>query len=353
MSEKTMTPRPSRLPALSLPAVPLAILIGVVLGGLLVLVSGGNPLDAYWRILVGSLAPANWPDTLNWAVPLVGMTIAAAIPLRGGMVNLGGDGQLAIGGFVAAVLPVMLPQILPEAIALPGPVLAALAILAAMLASGLYAALAALGEVRFGIPMLISSLLLSYPAIGVTSYFVGFPLRDTTTGLSQTAMIPEGARLMTISGPLNIGLLMIVAVAALVLYVDRRTVGGYELRMRGLNPRFTAYGGVKPGPQMLRTLFASGAIAGLVGAIIVLGSLYRFQDGALLSPGYTWSGLMAALLAGGEPLGAITAGLFFAALQTGGFAMQRETEIPRVLTMILQAIIILFLAMRHGVGRRG
>ena len=79
-------------------------------------------------------------------------------------------------------------------------------------------------------------------------------------------------------------------------------------------------------------MFVSGAIAGLVGAIIVLGSQFRFIDGALLTPAYTWSGLMAALLASGEPVGAILAGLFFAALQTGGFAMQRETSVPRVLT---------------------
>jgi simple sugar transport system permease protein len=90
----------------------------------------------------------------------------------------------------------------------------------------------------------------------------------------------------------------------------------------------------------------------LAGAIIVLGSQFRFHDGALIAPGYTWSGLMAALLARGEPLGAIGAGVFFAALQTGGFAMQRETSIPRVLTMVLQAVIILFLAIRHGVARR-
>ena len=99
-------------------------------------------------------------------------------------------------------------------------------------------------------------------------------------------------------------------------------------------------------------MFASGAIAGLVGAIVVLGSQFRFIDGALLTPAYTWSGLMAALLVGGEPAGAILAGLFFAALQTGGFAMQRETSVPRVLTLVLQAIVILFLAMRQGVGRR-
>jgi ABC-type uncharacterized transport system permease subunit len=230
--------------------------------------------------------------------------------------------------------------------------IAVLAIAFAMIAAGLYACLAALGETRFGIPMLISSLLLSYPAIGVTAYLTGFPLRDTSTGLAQTVMVPDGSQLLTLYGPLNIGVILVVIVALIVLFVDRRTVAGYELRMRGLNARFTAYGGVRAERQMITTMFASGAVAGLVGAIIVLGTLYRYQNGALLTPGYTWSGLMAALLAGGEPLGAIVAGLFFAALQTGGFSMQRATQIPRELTMVLQAVIILFLAIRHGVGRR-
>ena len=327
-----------------IPAVPLAILTGALIGALLILVSGHNPAAAYWAILNGALAPGNLPDTLNWATPLVGMTLVAALPLRGGMVNLGGDGQLVIGGLVAALVPLYLPA--------PGPVAAVAAVLAAMLASGLYASLAAWGEVRSGVPLLISSLLLSYPAVGVASYLVGFPLRDATTGLAQTVMIPASARLPAIVGPLNVGLILIAIAAAALVFYDRRTVGGYELRMRGLNPRFAAYGGVALNAQTMRVMFASGSIAGLVGATIVLGSQYRFQDGALITPAYTWSGLMAALLAGGEPLGAIGAGLFFAILQNGGFAMQRETAIPRVLTMALQAIIILFLAMRHGTGRR-
>jgi ABC-type uncharacterized transport system permease subunit len=330
--------RPSRIPA-----APLAIVIGVTVGALLILASGGNPLTAYWAILIGALAPASLPDALNWAVPLVGMTLVAALPLRGGLVNLGGDGQLVIGGLVAALAPLYLPA--------PG-IAAAVAIVAAMVASGLYASLAAWGETRLGVPMLISSLLLSYPAVGLTSYVVGFPLRDTTTGLAQTVMIPRAARLATIFGPLNIGLILMAAVALLAVFYDRRTVGGYELRMRGLNARFAGYGGVRLASQTVRVMFASGAIAGLVGAIIVLGSQFRFHDGALIAPGYTWSGLMAALLAGGEPVGAIGAGVFFAALQTGGFAMQRETSIPRVLTIVLQAVIILFLAIRHGVARR-
>jgi simple sugar transport system permease protein len=164
-------------------------------------------------------------------------------------------------------------------------------------------------------------------------------------------MIPPDARLYVLSGALNVGSLLIAAIALAVVFVDRRTSAGYELRM-GQEPRFAGYGGVRLGWQAVRTMFASGAIAGLVGAIIVLGSQFRFIDGALVTPAYTWSGLMAALLVSGEPVGAIVAALFFAALQTGGFAMQRETSVPRVLTLVLQAIVILFLAMRRGLGRR-
>jgi simple sugar transport system permease protein len=164
-------------------------------------------------------------------------------------------------------------------------------------------------------------------------------------------MIPEGARLPVIAGALNTGVLVIALIAAAVVFIDRRTVFGYELRMRGSNVRFAGYGGVRLDRQAMRVMFVSGAIAGIVGAIIVLGSQFRFTDGALVTPAYTWSGLMAALLANGEPIGAIVAGTFFAALQTGGFAMQRETAVPRVLTIVLQSIVILFLAVRHGIRR--
>ena len=328
--------------------VPLAILSGLAIGALMLLISGDNPLIAYREILEGAFAPRNWSNTLSWAIPLVGMTLVAAIPLRGGMVNLGGDGQLVIGGFVAAVVPVFLADAVP----LPGPLLAVVSILCAMLASGLWAGLAALGETRLGIPMLISSLLLSYPAIGVTSWATGFPLRDTSTGLAQTRPVPPGAELGTIFGPVTTGLVIMLIAVAAVIYVDQRTVAGYELRMRGLNRRFAEYGGVRTERQTLLTMFASGAIAGLVGAIVILETHHRFQNGALVSPSYTWSGLMAALLAGGSPARAVVAGFFFAALQTGGFAMQREIQVPRVLSMVLQAIIILFVSLRYGTGRR-
>ncbi|MGO4125610.1 ABC transporter permease [Inquilinus sp. YAF38] len=324
-----------------------AILGGLVIGALIALAAGHDPIAVYGEILAGAVVGPNLAETIARAVPLVGMTLVAAIPLRGGMVNLGGDGQLVLGGLVAAVVALYLPA--------PGEVRLVAAILAAMAVSGAYAALAAWGEVRFGVPLLISTLLLSYPAQGVSSYLARFPLRDPSTGMPETYRVEEAARLPVLvpGTPITWGLVLLLLVIAAVVFTDRRGTAGYELRLRGLNPRFVAYGGVDLGRQTVRTLFASGAVAGLVGAMLVLGDQFRFTDHALLSPSYTWSGLMAALLAMGEPIGAVCAGLFFAALQTGGFAMERATEVPRVLTLVLQAVIILLLAMRHGLGRPG
>ncbi len=273
------------------------------------------------------------------------MAVSTALPLRGGMVNLGGDGQLVLGGLAAALVAVYLPA--------PDEIRVIAAMLAAALAGGAYAACAALGEILAGVPMLVSTWLLSYPARGICAYLVRFPFQDPDTALPSTDRIAIGMRLGNLipGTPVNTGLLLIAVIAVLVVAMDRRTTIGFELRLRGLNERFTRYGGVGLKLQTVSVMFASGAIAGLVGAVLVLGAHYRFIDGALIAPQYTASGMLAALLADGEPVGAICAAIFFAALQTGGFAMERSVEIPRVLTMVLESVIILFLSMR-GIGRR-
>ena len=152
--------------AATAPAVPLAILSAAVSARC----SFSLPAPIRCRlcaIVVGALAPDNLANTLNWAMPLVGMTLVAAIPLRGGMINLGGDGQMVLGALVGAMIAAVAAAARPFS--------PAVAFIGAGLAAGLYAALAALGEMRFRIPMLISSLLLSYPAVGVASYLAAFP----------------------------------------------------------------------------------------------------------------------------------------------------------------------------------
>ncbi len=140
-------------PRLRPPPVVVAVLFSALAGGALVLASGHNPLNAYAEIVEGSLSLASLPDTLNWATPLVGMTLVAAIPLRGGMVNLGGDGQLVIGGLIGALVAARPARYrarsLPPRRSRPRP-----SARASTRRSPPW------GETRQGIPMLISSLLL-------------------------------------------------------------------------------------------------------------------------------------------------------------------------------------------------
>ena len=153
-------------------------------------------------------------------------------------------------------------------------------------------------------------------------------------------------------GSVTVGLFLIVAAVAVYAVVDARTPAGFETRVTGWGPRFAQYAGIDRPALTVRLLACSGGLAGLVGAVVVLGFPYRFIDGALITPQYTWIGLLAALLAAANPLGTLVAAVFFAALTSGGFAMERATQVPRELTAVLQAVLIIFLAAATGLLRK-
>jgi ABC-type uncharacterized transport system permease subunit len=134
--------------------------------------------------------------------------------------------------------------------------------------------------------------------------------------------------------------------------VDSRTAVGFELRVVGANRRFGAYGGIVVGRLALGAMAAAGAAAGIVGAVIVLSAPYRLIDGALLSPGYTFAGFAAALLAGGRPLLLPVTSILFAVLQVGGAAMERSADVPRQLSDLLQGVVIVVLALRTVLDAR-
>ncbi|NUU21298.1 MAG: ABC transporter permease, partial [Streptomycetaceae bacterium] len=178
-------------------------------------------------------------------------------------------------------------------------------------------------------------------------------------GIPQSERLPDGVRLPEFATDgglgtgISVGIFLIAAAGLVFAFVEARTAAGFELRMTGRGARFSAYAGVDRPKLTLRLMFASGGRAGLVGAISVLGFPYRLTDGALTTPAYTWTGLLAALLAAAQPIGTIVAGFFFAALNVGGLGMEQETDVPQQLTSVLQAVIILFLAVRTGVFTKG
>ena len=324
-----------RLRALVRSPILLSVLGALLIGSAMLLGAGGNPVQAYAAMVEGAFGPTQWRNTLTVAVPVVGMALAVAVPLRAGVVNLGGEGQIVIGGITAAVVAAVVD--------LPMPLSLVVALGAGALAGGLLGAVPAVMENRLGVPLLVSSLLISYPVVAFASYLVRFPLRDPGTGLPQSRVFGEAFRMPVFAG-IGLSAVVLAVIVVLLVQTDSRTPFGYEVRLTGHNRRFTEYAGVDVPRMVTRLMVTGGGIAGLIGAMVVTSVPYRYIDGALTVPAYTWTGLLAALLARANPLGTVAAGIFFAALQVGGFGMERETEVPRELSSILQATVIVILA---------
>ncbi|MEV0594731.1 ABC transporter permease [Nonomuraea cavernae] len=329
----------------------LAIGGALVLTTLVMLAVGVDPSLAYPALLRGALADGNLEYTIAAFVPTLGMALAFAIPLRAGEFNLGGDGQMAIGGVTAAAIALHLPMVAGVAVVLP--------LAAAALAGGLVAGLSAPLRTRLGIPAIVTTLLISTPAVAFASYLVRFPLGEQGTGIAQTPPLPDATHLPALAGSsyVTIGLPLIVLLTVAWLYADSRTVLGYEIRATGQNRDFARYGGVAVNRLAAVTLAGGGAFAGLVGALIVLGPPYRYVDGALTAPGYTFTAVAAVLLATARPIAVPFAVALLTVLQVGGQGMEREAGVPSQLTQIVQGLIIVIVAVfatvRHLRARRG
>ncbi|MFM2183065.1 MAG: hypothetical protein RJB61_1359 [Actinomycetota bacterium] len=317
-----------------------SIVIAFVLVAIVILISGSNPLEAYAEIWKGAATKSGPRTVVNRAIPIVGMAIALSIPFRTGIVNLGGEGQMVIGGFAAAITAINLPG--------PGIIRILAAVLAGALVGAAWAALPAIGQAWLKLPILITSLLLNAPAVALCSYLVKFYFLDTTETSNTTVPVGDAAR---IPAPDWLAGASVSAIAVLLLVVsvslrNNRTVAGYEGFISGLNLRFSRYGGVRTTRQSVLAMLAGGAVAGAVGAHLVLGQSGRFVDGDLDGSGFAWTGLLVTLLAAHRAWPVLAAGVFFSALQVGGLAMQRTAGVSWQLAQVLQAVVILALVAR-------
>ena len=346
VSPGTLVPRVSRLATRLL--VPLAAVgLGLAVGAIAIELTGGNVIEAYGELLRGAVGtPSNLNATLARAVPIVVVGVGLAIAFRAGALNLGGEGQMIMAAITTAVVANQLGGV-------PIPV----AILVSAALGCVAGALWALGptwlQTRFEVPLLITTLLLNYVAALLAAYLVSYPLREVGGGVAQTAMIPDAAQLPYLApgGRLHAGVLLLLLLPLAAWWLQRRTVVGYEMRMTGFNAAFSEYGGVDGRRTLFRAMLLSGAVCGLAGAILVLGVHHRYIDTTITGPGYAWTGFTAALLAGGEPIGTLVAGVFLAGLETGAAGMERNTDIPIQIVDVVQACIILMVAIRLTLGR--
>ncbi|MPZ51446.1 MAG: ABC transporter permease [Acidimicrobiia bacterium] len=337
-----------RLPALLGHPVTLALVLAFGVSGVVIALTGGAPFIAFSEMLLGGFTGSGLRATLGRSIPIVGMALAFSLCFRAGILNLGGEGQMLVGALAGTMTTILVPG--------PGLLVVPLALVVGAVVGGLWALLPALGQTELQVPLLITSLLLNYVARSLNSYLVRYPFGEEGAAFASTVAVPETARIPKIEmlgGGVSISLLFVLGLVVFLSYLFGRSIFGYETKMAGISGPFARYGGVDVRRHTLVIMAAAGAIGGLVGTHLVVGETFRYVDADMLSQtGFAWTGLMVALLAFNRPVPILVAGLFFAGLQIGGFAMERHTDVSWQLAEVIQALVIVAVVSRLAIRWR-
>lgn len=344
----------------------IAVAAAFLLGALIILAIRDNPFDVY-RILLnsafgfydamGNFTFDNWGYTLFYATPLIFTGLSVAVALRCGLLNIGAEGQLYVGAFAAAWVGLTFPG-WPSLILVPA------CILGAFIAGGVWGAVPGVLKARFGSHEVINTIMMNFIALGLLSYLVQYHFKEPSDAIMETNEISHSARLARFFTllkplgiefpyriPLNASFLLAVAACVLVWLFLWHTRWGYEIRAAGENPDAAEYGGISVRKQIVLAMAISGGIAGLVGVNEVLGYRYRYYHD--FGAGYGFTGIAVALLGRNHPLGVLLAAILFGALTRGGLFVDIFTEnVSKDLVQVLQAIIILFVAMEYVFRKR-
>lgn len=315
----------------------LAVAGAVGVAALLLLVGGHDPAAALGALGRGAVGSTDrlLSVTLVRAVPLILAGLAVALAFRAGVFNIGAEGQLYAGAVAATWVG------LAGGSASPFLLLPAVMV-AAGIAGALWALLPALLRLRMGVGEVITTLLLNFVGIHLAAWMVHGPLQESRGVFPQTDPIAMGARLPVIvpGTRLHAGVLLAGGAAVLLHLVLRHTALGFRIRAAGASPGAARTSGrIDTDRTVLAAFLASGALAGLAGAVEVSGVTFALYEG--LSPGYGYTAIAVALLAGLSPIGVLGAGLFLGALRGGAGAMQREAGIPAVWVDGIEALVIL------------
>lgn len=318
----------------------IALAIAAVIGDVLILSVGQSPGAVYGLLIDGTWGNAyGFGQVLYKATTLTFTGLAVTLGLRAGLFNIGAEGQLAFGGFAAAITGLWLPVGTPAVLAIP------LCMLGAALGGALVGVVPGALKARFGASEVIVTIMLNFIVLAFLNWIVATKLH--VAELLHTPEIHAGAvpRLADVmpafhGSAANFILLLALAAALFLGWYLFRTREGYELRAVGLQPPAAEYGGVKVGRIWFRALVLSGALAGLGGTNYVLGYKQYYEEGFAAGAGYL--GIAVALVGRNHPLGVLFAALLFATLSQGGLAV--NAVVPKQMVEVLTAVVIIAVA---------
>ena len=274
-------------------------------------------------------------NMLNNTIPLILGGLGVSIAMQTGNMNLGGEGHIYSGAFVATITAIALAPL--------GYFGGFVAILAGALFAGLVAAFSGFCKAKWDASELITSFLLSHALILVVNYFVTGPFLDPETNLQATGRIPAEFRLPLILPPSNLSTALVVALSAVIIVhvFLKNTKLGYEFRMAGANEMFARYGGINTRLNTVLAMFFSGSLYGLAGGMMIFGTFHRTIRE--FSAGLGWDGLATALVAGFYPPALIPSGFFLAWISSGARIAMQNSDITFEVALVVQSV-ILFLA---------
>jgi simple sugar transport system permease protein len=328
----------------------IALFAALIVASFLLIALDADPLTAFAAMFEGAFGSQNaTAETLVKATPILFVAIGITIAFRGGVINIGGEGQMIAG----ALLSITVTLAIGDSI---GWLVIPIALFAGFIAGGLYGGLAGFLKAYFDVNEILSTIMLNQIAVQLMNFLLNGPLLDPeTAGLNhipKTARIAEVAELprLAILGlfdktRLHYGLVIAIVIAIIIYILLWHTTIGYRIRAVGLNQRASRYAGISVERNMVLSMFLAGGMAGLAGAVQVLGMSYRLQtDGS--PAGFTanagFNGIVAALFGGLNPIGAIPAATFFGGLLVGAQKMQREVGIPASMITAINGLIVVF-----------
>ncbi len=320
----------------------LAVLSGLLVASILVIAAGKPPFESYVELFKAgfgckSLTRCALFTTFERATPLILTGLSAVIAFRSGMFSIGQEGQYLMGAVMAAWIGFALP--------LPPVIHPLVIMISSMIAGGLYGWLPGWLKVKLGVNELLATIVMNTIAILLTEHMVQFPLRGDPGAVAHSPIIDETAQLPAFLAGSNWGFGFIIAllVAAVVYIYLWRSTPGYEMRMAGQSKRFALFGGIPSDKAAIRAMIISGAIAGLAGAIEVMGVHHRIMQS--FSVGLGFDGLSVAIMGQVHPLGVVIVAILFAGLRLGAqIGLQLQVGIPRELGGTIIALMILFVA---------
>lgn len=322
-------------------AVPvLAIFTAMVVSSFVMLTSGTNPIQAFAALGEGAFGTqVALVETAIKAAPFILAGLGIALAFRGGLFNIGVQGQLFVGSVFAVYVGYSVE--LPAILHIP------LALLAGMIGGALWAAIPGWLKARNGAHEVITTIMMNFIAARIISWTLtaNGPLRAPRTVVPETPAVFETARLPVLiaDSRLHAGVIIALIAAFVVYWLLWRTVTGFEIRTVGANPSAARYAGINVERNIVLTMVISGALAGLGGGIQVLGlEPYNFTTG--FNVGLGFDSIAVAVLGGIHPFGVVLAAFLFGAMDAGSRLMQLRTKVPIDVITIAQGLILAFVA---------